>query len=58
MTHSSGEMGMRKHGRCGSRNGNGKSPKLRMHMKREAAKNDRVSKPSTCTSTTVKDLFK
>lgn len=34
-------MGMRKHGRSGWKNGSGKSPRLRFHMKMEAEKNER-----------------
>lgn len=39
-------MGMKKHGVSGCRNGSGKSPKLRHHIKREAEKDERkASKP-------------
>ena len=34
-------MGMSKHRGSGYKNGAGKSPKLRQHLKREAEKNDR-----------------
>ncbi len=53
-----GGMGMTKHGKGGSRNGNGKSPKLRMYEALKATKNDRVAKPSTCTFGSVKEAFK
>jgi len=51
-------IGMKKHGVCGSRNGCGKSPKLRLQMKMNAEKDERKAKPSTCDKSSIRDLFK
>ena len=46
--HSGGSgMGSAKRGKTGWKNGAGKSPKLRHHMKREAEKNERKPKKTT-----------
>jgi hypothetical protein len=51
-------MGMKKHSSSGYKNGAGKSPKLRLKMKMDAEKNERKSRKTTCTSSSVSDLFK
>ena len=49
MSNHSGKAGMgsAKHGKTGWKNGAGKSPKLRHHMKREAEKDERKAKKTT-----------
>ena len=51
-------IGMHKHGTCGSRNGMGKSPKLRLALKMAAEKNTRKPKSSTCTHDNITDLMR
>ncbi len=48
-------MGMKKHGRSGYCT---KSPKMRHAMKREAEKNEKKAKPSTCKYLTVTEALK
>lgn len=40
------EMGMRKHGKTGWKNGSGKSPRFRFHAKREAEAQERKAPPA------------
>ena len=48
-------MGMKKHGRSGYAP---KSPKLKHALKREAEKDERKAKPSTCKYESVSDALK
>jgi hypothetical protein len=50
-------MGMSKHGKHGVKNGSGKSPKMRHTMKREAEKQEKKAKPSTCKYKSVQDAM-
>ena len=51
-------IGMKKHGVCGSRNGNGKSPKLKLYMKMKAEADERKVKKSLCTFDSIQELFR
>ena len=57
MKSSNGSMGMSKHRGHGIKNGAGKSPKMREHLKREAAKNDRKA-PDPLPYKSVSDAFR
>lgn len=52
-----GGMSMKKHGKCGSHNGNGKPPNVRLVERMAAEKNERKAKKSTCTFASVKDAL-
>jgi hypothetical protein len=54
MNQGRGGMGNHKHGTSGVAP---KSPRLRHKMKREAGRNERRAKPSTCTASSIAELL-
>lgn len=56
MQRSRGGMGSRKHGKSGSRNGAGKSPKMRLHERMNAEQDERKPRESKMFNS-VKDAF-